>query len=70
VGANRFARGATGTAIAGLAILRIGVTDTFVPEDHEFIGLTAAALRAVNPRLVPLIAHDRAGFGGAVSPLA
>jgi len=25
-----------------------------------------AELEALNPRLVPLIAHDRAGFGGAV----
>ncbi len=58
--------GATATAIAGLMILRIGVTDTFVPEDLEFIGLSAADLAAINPRLVPLIAHDRAGFGGGV----
>ena len=61
--------GAAATALAGLAILRIGVTDTFVPEDLEFIGLTAADLRAINPRLVPLIAHDRAGFGGGVFTL-
>ena len=58
--------GAVATAVGGLAILRIGVTDTFVPEDLEFIGLSADELRAINPRLVPLIAHDRAGFGGAV----
>ena len=61
--------GAAATAMAGLAILRIGVTDTFVPEDLEFIGLSAADLRAINPRLVPLIAHDRAGFGGGVLTL-
>ena len=61
--------GAAATALGGLAILRIGVTDTFVPEDLEFIGLTAADLRAANPRLVPLIAHDRAGFGGGVFTL-
>jgi hypothetical protein len=61
--------GAAATAIGGLAILRIGVTDTFVPEDLDFIGLTAADLRAINPRLVSLIAHDRAGFGGAVFTL-
>ena len=62
--------GATATAIAGLMILRIGVTDTFVPEDLEFIGLSAAELRGINPGLVPLIAHDRAGFGGGVFVLA
>lgn len=58
--------GAAATAAGGLAILRVGLTDTFVPEDLKFIGLTASDLRSVNPRLVPLIAHDRAGFGGGV----
>ena len=29
------------------------------------MGLSAADLR-INPHLVPLIAHDRAGFGGGV----
>jgi hypothetical protein len=58
--------GAAGVAVAGLEILRIGVTQIFVPEDLAFIGVPAAELRALNPRLVPLIAHDRAGFGGAV----
>ena len=33
------------------------------------MGLSAAELRAVNPRLVPLLAHDRAGFGGGVLTL-
>lgn len=58
--------GAAATAGGGLAILAVGVTVTFVPEDLEFIGLTAARLREINPRLVPLLAHDRAGFGGGV----
>ena len=58
--------GAAATAGGGLAILGIGVTNTFVPEDLEFIGMSASELAAVNPKLVPLIAHDRAGFGGAV----
>ena len=47
----------------------VGVTETFVPEDLDFIGLSAAELQAVNPRLIPLIAHDRAGFGGGVLTL-
>jgi hypothetical protein len=58
--------GAAGTAVGGLTILWVGVTDTFVPEDLEFMGLSADQLRAINPRLVPLMAHDRAGFGGGV----
>jgi hypothetical protein len=61
--------GAAAVTASGLIILRIGVGDTFVPEDLAFMGLTADDLRAVNPRLVPLLAHDRAGFGGGVATL-
>jgi len=50
--------------IAGLTISVIGVTRVFVPEDLAFMQTTAEALRAANPRLVPLVAHDRATFGG------
>jgi len=58
--------GAAGTAVGGLTILLVGVTVTFVPEDLAFMGLSVARLREINPRLVPLMAHDRAGFGGGV----
>ncbi len=30
------------------------------------MGLGASDLLAINHRLIPLIAHDRAGFGGAI----
>jgi len=43
------------------------MTSVFVPTDLQFMGLRVEDLRAVNPRLVSLIAHDRAGFGGAIS---
>jgi hypothetical protein len=49
---------------AGAAIAAIGVTHVFVPEDLGFMHTTAEALQASNPRLVPLVAHDRATFGG------
>ncbi|HEX2196304.1 MAG TPA: hypothetical protein VHJ76_05195, partial [Actinomycetota bacterium] len=45
--------GAAGTAFAGAVILKIGVTDIFVPEDLEFIGRAADDLRALDPELVP-----------------
>jgi hypothetical protein len=61
--------GAVGTALGGLTILWVGITDIFVPEDLGFMGLSAEQLQAVSPRLVPLMAHDRAGFGGAVFTL-
>jgi dihydroorotate dehydrogenase len=50
--------------VAGLVIAFFGVTRVFVPEDLEFMQTTAEALREANPRLLPLIAHDRATFGG------
>ena len=58
--------GAVAVAASGLIILRIGIGDTFVPEDLQFIGRTADEIRNQNPHLVPLLAHDRAGFGGGV----
>jgi hypothetical protein len=42
------------------------MTSVFVPQDLAYLGLTVEELEGLNPRLVPLIAHDRAGFGGAV----
>ena len=61
--------GAAGTALGGATILWVGVTDTFVPEDLRFMGLTALELRGLSDRLVPLLAHDRIGFGGAVTTM-
>jgi hypothetical protein len=55
-----------GMLLAGATILTVGMTRVFVPQDLEFMGVAVADLDAVNPRLVPLIAHDRAGFGGGL----
>jgi hypothetical protein len=49
---------------AGAVISILGATTVFVHEDLDFMQTTAEALRAANPRLVPLVAHDRATFGG------
>ena len=49
---------------AGLVISTVGVTVVFVHEDLEFMRTTSEYLTAANPRLVPLVAHDRATFGG------
>lgn len=56
-----------GMVAAGLVILSVGATRVFVAEDLAFMGLTQATLDQVNPRLMPLIAHDRAGFGGGLA---
>ncbi len=58
---------ALGLIGAGCTIQAIGVTSVFVPTDLVFIGLDRAELHSINPRLIPLIAHDRAGFGGGVA---
>jgi len=55
-----------GMIAGGAVIMTVGMTTVFVPEDIAFMGLTADRLFAINPRLVPLIAHDRAGFGGGL----
>ena len=58
---------ACGMIGAGLTIQFLGMTSVFVPTDLSFMGVDRAQLHAINPRLIPLIAHDRAGFGGAVT---
>lgn len=57
---------AVGLVAVGGVIVTIGIDRIFVSEDIAFIGLTRDQLDAVNPRLVPLIAHDRAGFGSTI----
>ncbi len=55
-----------GIIAAGLTIMTVGMTAVFVATDLQFMGISPGELRAFNPHLVPLIAHDRAGFGGAL----
>jgi len=50
-------------------ILYLGSTEVFVVEDLGFMGVSRQLLDDVNPRLVPLIAHDRAGFGGGLATI-
>jgi hypothetical protein len=51
---------------AGTVIMLVGMTVVFVPQDLHYLGISAAELNRINPRLLPLIAHDRAGFGGGL----
>ncbi len=51
---------------AGLTILTVGTSIVFVPQDLEFMKLAPVELNLINARLIPLIAHDRAGFGGGI----
>jgi len=50
--------------LAGAIMCYIGSTSVFVKEDLAYMQTTAAELAAANPKLIPLIAHDRATLGG------
>lgn len=59
-----------GLFIGGVAVSTVGLTDVFVESDLAYLHTTPDALPAANPRLLPFIAHDRAGFGGALMSAA
>jgi hypothetical protein len=49
---------------AGVVISFVGVTQVFVPEDLAFMHTTAESLNRAGPRLIAVVAHDRASLGG------
>jgi hypothetical protein len=57
---------ASSLVLGGVIIMTVGMTSVFVPQDFDFMQVAASDLADANPRLIPLIAHDRAGFGGGV----
>jgi hypothetical protein len=57
---------AIGMIVAGATIMAVGMTTVFVPQDLSFIGMTRFQISSISPMLVPVIAHDRAGFGGGL----
>jgi hypothetical protein len=57
---------AAGLVLAGLTIAIFGMTTVFVPSDLRFIGLDRHTLGLISPSLIPVISHDRAGFGGGL----
>jgi dihydroorotate dehydrogenase len=52
--------------IGGGVISVIGASHVFVPTDLTYLCLTPDMLNEFNDRLIPVIAHDRAGFGSAL----
>jgi dihydroorotate dehydrogenase len=52
--------------IGGIVISIIGMTKVFVPTDLLFFELHPEDIMLIDHQLIPLIAHDRAGFGGAL----
>jgi hypothetical protein len=57
---------ALGLVLAGATIVVVGMTTVFVPQDLAFMALTRDQIGAITPMLIPVIAHDRAGFGGGL----
>jgi hypothetical protein len=57
---------ALGMIAGGMTVMLFGMTRVFVPQDLSFMELGRNDLQNISPRLIPLIAHDRAGFGGAI----
>ena len=52
--------------IGGIVISIIGITKVFVTTDISFLCMDPAMLQTISDRLIPVIAHDRAGFGSAL----
>ncbi|MGW9175474.1 hypothetical protein [Streptomyces decoyicus] len=59
-----------GLFVGGAVISVVGLTGVFVPTDLTFLGTSTQTLEALSPQLVPFVAHDRAGFGGALMAAA
>ena len=50
----------------GLIISYVGITITFVKTDLEYLCITPSQINEFNRYLIPVISHDRAGFGGGL----
>lgn len=50
--------------VAGVVICGFGVTTVFIEDDLEFMQADYNEICTSNPMLLPLVAHDRATFGG------
>ena len=53
--------------LSGLFALFLGLTGRFLPQDEQFLGMTAGQLCALHGcRIVHFMVHDRVSFGGAL----
>jgi hypothetical protein len=59
-----------GIGLAGFSILMIASTVLFVPQDMTFLDTDLDGVSAVSNQLAPLMAHDRAAYGGSMVALA
>ncbi|GEN52511.1 dihydroorotate dehydrogenase [Halobacillus faecis] len=52
--------------LGGMIISYIGMTEVFIPTDVQYLCMPPELIQNFNERLIPVIAHDRAGFGSAL----
>ncbi|MHC0035347.1 dihydroorotate dehydrogenase [Pseudoneobacillus sp. C159] len=52
--------------IGGIVISAIGVSNVFVATDISYLCMPPEMLEGISKKLIPVIAHDRAGFGSAL----
>lgn len=52
--------------IGGIVISTIGVSKVFISTDVSFLCMSPQTLDSISNTLIPVIAHDRAGFGSAL----
>lgn len=55
-----------GVGLAGIGILMIASSVVFVPQDTTFLNMDLEEVSDVAQRLGPLMAHDRAAYGGSM----
>ncbi|WP_087974407.1 dihydroorotate dehydrogenase [Oceanobacillus rekensis] len=52
--------------VGGIVISTIGVSNVFVSTDLSYLCMSPQMLDSISSNLIPVIAHDRAGFGSAL----
>jgi len=58
-----------GLFLGGAVIMIVGMTSVFVPQDLEYMQINVCGLEEINRKLIPIIAHDRASFGGGLATI-
>lgn len=59
-----------GVFLSGIVIMVVGLTEVLIPSDRAYLRDSQAVFeQALDGRLLRFVAHDRAGFGGALTSL-
>ncbi len=58
-----------GLFLGGITIMIVGITTVFVPQDLGYMQIKVCGLTQFNSKLIPIIAHDRASFGGGLATI-